>query len=324
MTMTRNVSTCERRRRFSAVAGSAIAVAALLLAPQARAVQPCANASNCAQVGMGPSQSVGPGAAVTVPFTFTQGPSGGISQLAAIAFTIMMPNGTSVPLTLADCSPSAADNSVPNAIQPDASLAGYKLVIENAYCSASRTHCLCPDSGSGVTPDNFINVVIYGPNPLPTPGPAPIVIPTLPSGQLFTIGMNVGATVGGTVPLHIMNQVTDSPSTRPAFTALLSVGDTSAVDETCGTAVPPCNDPNSTSQVAITDGQVLVPTGCTGNCDYSDAVTVDEIITMVNIALGNAGITSCEAGDANGDGVITVDEIVTAVNLGLNGCPRPA
>jgi hypothetical protein len=42
---------------------------------------------------------------------------------------------------------------------------------------------------------------------------------------------------------------------------------------------------------------------------------------MVNIALGNADISTCRVGDANKDGQITVDEILTAVNNALNGCP---
>jgi archaellum component FlaG (FlaF/FlaG flagellin family) len=62
---------------------------------------------------------------------------------------------------------------------------------------------------------------------------------------------------------------------------------------------------------------------CVGDCDSLGHVTVDEILTMVNIALGNASITACEAGDANGDSQITVDEILTAVNNALNGCPLP-
>jgi hypothetical protein len=48
-------------------------------------------------------------------------------------------------------------------------------------------------------------------------------------------------------------------------------------------------------------------------------VAGNEILTIVNIALGNT-ITACEAGDANHDGQITVDEILTAVNNALNGC----
>lgn len=51
-------------------------------------------------------------------------------------------------------------------------------------------------------------------------------------------------------------------------------------------------------------------------------MTVDEILTMVNIALGDAPIHLCDSGDANGDGQITVDEILTAVNNALNGCAR--
>jgi len=49
-------------------------------------------------------------------------------------------------------------------------------------------------------------------------------------------------------------------------------------------------------------------------------VTIDEIITLVNIALGNEETSSCEAGDRNGDGKITIDEILNAVSNALNGC----
>jgi len=49
-------------------------------------------------------------------------------------------------------------------------------------------------------------------------------------------------------------------------------------------------------------------------------VTIDEILTMVNIALGNAPVAECEAGDDNDDDQITVDEILQAVNNALNGC----
>jgi len=51
-------------------------------------------------------------------------------------------------------------------------------------------------------------------------------------------------------------------------------------------------------------------------------VTVDELIMMVNIALGNAAINACAAGDANNDLAITVDEILTAVRNALDGCPN--
>jgi hypothetical protein len=47
---------------------------------------------------------------------------------------------------------------------------------------------------------------------------------------------------------------------------------------------------------------------------------VNELVTMVNIALGNAQLSDCTAGDANNDGHITIDEILTAVNNALSGC----
>ncbi len=65
-------------------------------------------------------------------------------------------------------------------------------------------------------------------------------------------------------------------------------------------------------------GADVVP--CMGDCLGDNQVTVDELITMVNIALGNAEMSACENGDNNDDGQITVDEILTAVNFALNGC----
>ncbi len=60
---------------------------------------------------------------------------------------------------------------------------------------------------------------------------------------------------------------------------------------------------------------------CVGDCNADASVTVDEIITGVNIALGTAAISSCDAFDSSGDGAVTVDEILTAVNFALVGCP---
>jgi ELWxxDGT repeat protein len=66
-----------------------------------------------------------------------------------------------------------------------------------------------------------------------------------------------------------------------------------------------------------------VPAGCAGDCNGDGAVSVAELITMVNIALGNMGMPECEAGDGNDDGQIAIDEILKAVNSALNGCPMP-
>jgi hypothetical protein len=60
---------------------------------------------------------------------------------------------------------------------------------------------------------------------------------------------------------------------------------------------------------------------CVGDCGKNGQVSVDEILTMVNIALGTESLAACEVGDAAGDSRITVDEILVAVNNALQGCP---
>jgi hypothetical protein len=61
--------------------------------------------------------------------------------------------------------------------------------------------------------------------------------------------------------------------------------------------------------------------GCIGDCSTNGEVTVDELITGVNIALGNTALSQCPVFDGNGDERVTVDELITAVNNALSGCP---
>jgi hypothetical protein len=63
--------------------------------------------------------------------------------------------------------------------------------------------------------------------------------------------------------------------------------------------------------------------GCVGDCDGNGQVIVNELVIMVNIALGSAPPASCTAGDADGSGTITVNEIIAAVNNALGTCPLP-
>jgi hypothetical protein len=58
-----------------------------------------------------------------------------------------------------------------------------------------------------------------------------------------------------------------------------------------------------------------------GDCDGAGIVTIEDLIRMVNIVVGTAPLSECEAGDANGDGEIDISELVQAVVYVLNGCP---
>lgn len=63
---------------------------------------------------------------------------------------------------------------------------------------------------------------------------------------------------------------------------------------------------------------------CVGDCHADGAVTVDELVLAVNIALGQAGPATCPGLDRNEDGAVTIDELVTAVNNALGGCTAAA
>jgi ELWxxDGT repeat protein len=63
------------------------------------------------------------------------------------------------------------------------------------------------------------------------------------------------------------------------------------------------------------------PAACVGDCHGDGTVTVDELITGVNIALGNVALSQCVALDVDGNGAVTVNELITAVNNALSGCP---
>jgi hypothetical protein len=67
---------------------------------------------------------------------------------------------------------------------------------------------------------------------------------------------------------------------------------------------------------------VLAPgAACPGDCGGDGAVSVDELIVGVRIALGEAPPSECSAFDRDGNGSVGVDELVTAVHMTIRGCP---
>src|SRR5207249_2241418 len=58
-----------------------------------------------------------------------------------------------------------------------------------------------------------------------------------------------------------------------------------------------------------------------GDCDNNGQVTIDEVMLMVDIALGSGLVSACPAADTNSDGVIAIDEIIAAVGVALSGLP---
>lgn len=85
-----------------------------------------------------------------------------------------------------------------------------------------------------------------------------------------------------------------------------------------------CGCPTLTPTSTRTPTPTRTPTAtrgpCVGDCSGDGSVTVDEIVTVVSIALGNLNVHACPSSDANGDGAVTVDEIVKSIHSALVGC----
>jgi hypothetical protein len=83
-----------------------------------------------------------------------------------------------------------------------------------------------------------------------------------------------------------------------------------------------CRGPDDDCDVLGQRFTLRGPTGCVGDCDHNGIVTVDELLTAVNIALGSADVPmrECLPADANLDYSVSIDELVTAVNHALGGC----
>jgi hypothetical protein len=90
-----------------------------------------------------------------------------------------------------------------------------------------------------------------------------------------------------------------------------------AVSTPTPTAPPPTETPTATPRETDTPSEIGP---CVGDCGGDEQVTVDELVTGVNVALGVTPLSACPDFDTSGDGAVTVDELLRAVNSALNGC----
>jgi YVTN family beta-propeller protein len=65
---------------------------------------------------------------------------------------------------------------------------------------------------------------------------------------------------------------------------------------------------------------VGVPPPCSGDCDGGGAVTIDELIHGVRIALGIEALGGCPSLDTDDNGVVTIAELIAATRNAMVGC----
>jgi len=324
-------------------------VGVLLLAPRiAAAVEPCPIDGNCVEITVrAPAAPVTTGETFETRILFQQGSNdemaGGVDQIAALSLTIGIEG-----LELADCTPPGSDG-----LNPSFSVLGnvsrYRVVVPNLGC-ATRASCLCPASG---TPDSYINLLLIG-------IPNAQGVQSLPSGALLDIALRARQG-SGPRPLHVYSALDDPGAfALPAGGALLSIGDRLAIDRTIKSSAETMNVritegevvvvnptasatatatatatetvpapptvtatvPPATATAAVTATSTVAASHCSGDCNGSGEVTINELLTGVSIALGSMPLSICEAFDCAGTGTVEVSCLIAAVNASLNGCPH--
>lgn len=110
---------------------------------------------------------------------------------------------------------------------------------------------------------------------------------------------------------------TPTPTSTPTRTRTLTPTRTPRM--LTPTRTPP-RFPSLRATITPTPSATSAPSGCAGDCDGGGQVTINEVLGMVNIALGSAEVVTCEAGDLDLDEEITVNEILAAVSAVLSGC----
>ncbi|MBI4517502.1 MAG: hypothetical protein HY699_16995 [Deltaproteobacteria bacterium] len=150
---------------------------------------------------------------------------------------------------------------------------------------------------------------------VPTPTPTFTATPTVTSTATFSATPTLTQTYTPTSS----PTVTPSPTATPIATATFTATATPSVTDTPTTTPTPTGTLTRTS--TPTPSATATPIPCIGDCSGDRHVTVDELVTGVNIALGNLAIDQCSSFDTSGDQKVTVDELLKAVNAALNGCP---
>jgi parallel beta-helix repeat protein len=152
-----------------------------------------------------------------------------------------------------------------------------------------------------------------------TPTPSPTIPPPTPSATA-TVTATPSASATRTATHSPPPSVTHSRTATPTYTASRSPTASPTASSTATSA--PTSVPSATRSAApsATATASPPPAPCPGDCDGDGAVTIDELVRGVNIALGNQSLDACLVADRDGNGRVTVDELVAAVGAALREC----
>jgi hypothetical protein len=204
--------------------------------------------------------------------------------------------------------PTPVPNATPTRNECDPSFPECPVGTE-CYCCCGAFRCAPP-----FAPCCAIPCI----SPTPAPTPTPTVGECNPLASACPLGTTCGCCCGAwqcLLPETICCEIACVlPTPPPTATATPTATTTARMRQFCDPT--PC----SSGLVCVINPFRGGVCDCIGDCDDDYEVNVNELVAMVDVALGKTEVSTCRLGDVNGDGEIGVDEILEAVNNTLYGC----
>jgi hypothetical protein len=153
----------------------------------------------------------------------------------------------------------------------------------------------------------------------------PYEIPTASTKDYFLIAfvdLDRNEAAGAAEPYEIYRDRNAAPA--DAVRGSAESVDITFGDENLPTTATPSLTATETRVLTATPTPTPEAAPCLGDCDGSGDVTIEEITTMVNIALGSEALDVCLAADGDGSAAVEIDEIVAAVINANAACPASA
>lgn len=164
------------------------------------------------------------------------------------------------------------------------------------------------------------------PTPTQTRTPTQTATPTVTRTPTITATPSQTPTATNSPSVTATSPPTDTPTESPTPTATNTATTAPTQSPTAphtATAQPthtPASTATATAAALPSETPTAIDRRCPGDCNGDGMVGVNELITAVNINLGNRPVTDCPAADLNGNGQVAINELVSAVLSALDGC----
>jgi hypothetical protein len=201
---------------------------------------------------------------------------------------------------MGDTKDNAADFTCANPATPQ----------NNAGTTASMA-ATSPCAGVGPSPTPTTLLPTATPKPMPTGSQTPTITPTRTAAPTSIATATLTAAINTHTPTPT-SSATATPTTIATPTTTLTASNTPTASST---------PPNTPTATGTPNASPTATPACVGDCGGSGVVNISDLITGVNIALGNLPVSACPAFE-NAQGKVDIAQLIKGVNNALEGCGR--